>query len=60
MAECRNTGHSGAAEKISYAVWGNIHFLCKAVMAPTTVITQLLYAVQFKTHSFSFCQVRLY
>ena len=48
------------AEKISYAVWGNIHFLCKAVMAPTTVITQLLYAVQFKTHSFSFCQVRLY
>lgn len=50
MAYGGNTGDRGTAEKISYAVWGNIHFLCKAVMAPASDPAELFDAVQLKTH----------
>ena len=38
------------AEKISYAVWGNVHFLCKAVMAPASDAAEFFNTFQLKTH----------
>jgi hypothetical protein len=50
MAYGGDTGDGSAAEKISYAVWRNVHFLCKAVMAPASDAAEFFNTFQLKTH----------